>query len=224
MKNQEIRTLDTLKRTDAFHTANAAGFAAGSVGDKQFAVITDAVMQAGKLGAAQLSAGAETHGSVLSKATLRLLIQDDLVHINRAAHSLALLGTPGVDGEFRMPRGNSDQKLLNAARAFIKDATPLKAQFITLSLPADFLDTLQAHTDAFETCIKSKAAGKQTRAGATSGIADTVHNAVIALHVVDTIVRNTYKSNPQKLAEWTVASHVERAARKKAKPAPAPAK
>jgi hypothetical protein len=224
MKNQEIRTLDTLKRTDAFHAANAADFAATSLGAKQFAIITDAVMQAGALGAAQLSAGSETHSSVLSKATLRLLIQDDLVHINRAAHSLALLGTPGVDGEFRMPRGNGDQKLLNAARAFITEATPLKAQFIQLSLPDDFLDTLQTHTDGFETCIKSKAAGKQTRAGATTGIADTVHNAVIALHVVDTIVRNTYKNDPQKLAEWTVASHVERAAKKAAKPASAPAK
>ncbi len=220
MKKQEIRTLDTLKRTDAFHTANAADFLAGSLGDKQFALITDAVMQAGALGAEQLSGGSEAHGSVLSKATLWLLIQDDLVHINRAAHSLALLGTPGVEGEFRMPRGNSNQKLLNAARAFIQDATPLKAQFITLSLPADFLDTLQAHTDAFEACIKSKAAGKGTRAGATAGIADTVHKAVIALHVVDTIVRNTYKNDPQKLAEWTVASHVERVAKKTAKPAP----
>jgi hypothetical protein len=222
MKNQEIRTLDTLKRADAFHTANAVDFAAGSVGAKQFAAITDAVMQAGALGATQLTAGAEAHSSVLSQATLRLLIQDDLVHINRAAHSLALLGTPGVDGEFRMPRGNSGQKLLNAARAFITDATPLKAQFITLNLPADFLDTLQTHTDAFETTLKSKARGKQTQAGATSGIADTAHNAVIALHVVDTIVRNTYKNDPAKLAEWTVASHVERAARKTAKPAPAP--
>ena len=222
MKNQEIRTLDTLKRADAFHTANAADFPDGTVCAKQFAAITDAVMQAGALGATQLTAGAEAHSSVLSKGTLRLLIQDDLVHINRAAHSLALLGTPGVDGEFPMPRGNGDQKLLNAARAFITDATPLKAQFITLNLPADFLDTLQAHTDGFETAIKSKATGKQTRAGATTGIADTVHNAVIALHVVDTIVRNTYKNDPQKLAEWTVASHVERAARKTAKPAPAP--
>jgi hypothetical protein len=127
MKNQEIRTLDTLKRADAFHTANAADFPATSLGGQQFAIITDAVMQTGALGAAQLSAGSETHGSVLSKSTLRLLIQDDLVHLNRAAHSLALLGTPGVDGELRMPRGNGDQKLLNAARAFITDATPLNS-------------------------------------------------------------------------------------------------
>jgi hypothetical protein len=41
---------------------------------------------------------------------------------------------------------------------------------------------------------------------------------------VDTIVRNIYRNDPQKLAEWTVASHVERAARKTAKPAPAPTK
>jgi hypothetical protein len=34
-------------------------------------------------------------------------------------------------------------------------------------------------------------------------------------------MRNICKNNPQKLAEWTVASHVERAAQKTKKSAPA---
>jgi hypothetical protein len=222
MNDQEIRTLETLKNINTFAVKYAADFPAASLGGQQFAKIAAAVTQTGALGAQQLSAGGDAHNSVLSKGTLRLLMHDDLAAINRAAHSLALMGTPGVDGEFRMPRGNSDQKLLNAARAFITEATPLKAQFIQLNVAADFLDTLQAHTDAFETSIKSKATGQQTRGGATTGIADTVHNAVIALHVVDTIVRNTYKNDPEKLAEWTVASHVQRPAKKTAKPATAP--
>jgi hypothetical protein len=30
------------------------------------------------------------------------------------------------------------------------------------------------------------------------------------LHVLNTVVKNTYKNNPAKLAEWATASHVEK--------------
>ena len=50
-------------------------------------------------------------------------------------------------------------------------------------------------------------------------------DAGITLHVLNTIVPNTCKNNPQKLAEWVVASHVEKHTPvPRAKPAPAPAK
>jgi hypothetical protein len=39
---------------------------------------------------------------------------------------------------------------------------------------------------------------------------DTAHKAAVALHVLKTIVKNTYKNNPAKLAEWATASHVEK--------------
>lgn len=223
MKKQVIRTLDTLKRVNVFYTNHTADFPATSIGGQQFAKVTAAVTQAGDLGEQQLTAGADAHNSVLSKATLRLLIHDDMAGINRAAHSLSLLGTAGLDGKFAMPHSRGDQKLVNAARSFITEATPFKAQMTQLGLAADFLDTLKTHTDGFETAGSGKAGGKETKAKATAGLGDTAHEAVIALRVLDTIVRNTYKNDAQKLAEWTVASHVERNQTKAAKPAPTPA-
>jgi hypothetical protein len=222
MKQQVIRTLDTLKRVNAFYTNHAADFPASSLGGQQFAKVAAAVTQAGTLGEQQLTAGADAHNSVLSKATLRLLIHDDMAGINRVAHSLSLLGTADLDGKFAMPHSRGDQKLVNAARAFITEATPFKAPMTQLGLPADFLDTLKTHTDAFETAGSGQAAGTQSKASATAGLSDTAHDAVIALHVLDTIVRNTYKNDPQKLAEWTVASHVERNQTKAATPVPVP--
>ena len=57
----------------------------------------------------------------------------------------------------------------------------------------------------------------------TGGIDDTTHKAAVALHVVDTIVRNKYKNDAAKLAEWTIASHVEKHTPvARAKPAPTP--
>ncbi len=223
MKKQVIHTLDALKRVNAFYTNHAADFPADSIGGQQFAKVAAVVTQAGNLGEQQLTAGADAHHSVLSKATLRLLIHDDMAGINRAARSLSLLGTVDLDGKFAMPHSRGDQRLVNAARAFITEATPFKAPMTQLGLPADFLDTLKTHADAFETAGTGKAAGKESKASATAGLSDTAHDAVIALHVLDTIVRNTYKNDPQKLAEWIVASNVERNQAKAAQPAPTPA-
>jgi hypothetical protein len=39
---------------------------------------------------------------------------------------------------------------------------------------------------------------------------DSAHKAAVALHVLGTIVKNTCKNNPAKLAEWATASHVEK--------------
>ena len=60
-------------------------------------------------------------------------------------------------------------------------------------------------------------------ANATSGLEDAAHKAAVALHVLNTLVRNKYKNDPAKLAEWTTASHVEKHTPvTKAKPVPAP--
>jgi len=66
---------------------------------------------------------------------------------------------PSLEEKFRVPRNNNDQELLNAARAFLADATPLKTQFIAHEMPADFLDDLQADIDAMQAAINSQSSG-----------------------------------------------------------------
>jgi hypothetical protein len=81
---------------------------------------------------------------------------------------------------------------------------------IGLGLPATFLTQLGTDITAFETAISAKGAGRATESGATGGIHDATHQAAISLHVLGTIVTNTYKNDPAKLAEWVIASHVEK--------------
>ena len=53
---------------------------------------------------------------------------------------------------------------------------------------------------------------------------DAAQKTAVVLHVLNTIVKKTYKNDPAKLAEWATASHVQRHTPKaKAKPAPAAA-
>jgi len=214
----------TFRTAAAFGAKYAADFPLAGLGGRQFAIITAAVTATGQLGATQLSGADTAHSAVLSKAATRIHLHDDLVAINRTAHTLALLGTPGLEGKFRLPRSAGGQTLLNTARAFAADAIPLKAQFVEAKLPADFLDTLAADTTAFEQAVLAKGAGTTTQAGATGGLEDTVHKAAVALHAVDGLVRNTYAHDPVKLAEWIAASHVQRAPKHAAPPPPPPAK
>jgi hypothetical protein len=224
--NQQVTSLTSaFKTTAAFGVKYATDFPAASMGGQQFALVSAAVTQTSGLGAAQVSGKDSAHSSVMSKVAGRFHLHDDLLGICGAAHSLALLGTAGLNGKFHMPRSGGDQALLNSARAFATDAVPFSAQFISLGLSATFLAQLGADITAFEAAISAKGAGVGAQAGATGGLESTAHQAAIALHVLKTIVPNTYRNNPSRLAEWATASHVEKHTPvPRAKPAATPAK
>src|ERR1035437_9538475 len=126
MKKRETSLLATFKTTDAFGDKYAADFAATSIGGKQFALVKAAVTATSGLGATQISAIEETHGSVLDEDALRLKLHGYLLNINTAAHSLVLIGTAGLDGLFHMPRHDGGQELLNVARAFAAYSVPFQ--------------------------------------------------------------------------------------------------
>ena len=224
MEHKINSLLATFKTTDAFGIENAADFPPTSIGGQQFALVHAAVPQAGTLGAAQVSGGEQKDSGVLAKVAGRFHLRQDLLAITDAVHSLVLMGTAELDGKFHMPRSGGDQALLNSARAFAADAVAFQAQFVSLGLSSDFITRLGTDISDFELAIKVKGTGKGAQAAATGGLEDTAHKAAIALHVLNTIVKNTYKNNPAKLAEWATASHVEKhTPAKRAKPAPAPA-
>jgi hypothetical protein len=75
----------------------------------------------------------------------------------RVASAAPAFTTPGLDSKFRLPRTGNDQALLNAARAFAADAAPLKAEFLKLEMPSDFLERLNQLITDFETSATEKA-------------------------------------------------------------------
>jgi hypothetical protein len=210
MKQKITSLLATFKTVDAYGFKYTADFPAASIGGQQFALIHTAVPQTNTLGATQISGAEQMDSGVLAKAACRLHLHHDLLAITDAAHSLVLTGTAGLDGKFHMPRSGGDQALLNSARAFAADAPAFSALFLSLGLPTDFIAHLNTDIADLETAISAKGSGQLTQAGATGGLDDTAHKAAVALHVLNTVVRNKYKNDPAKLAEWTTASHVEK--------------
>lgn len=224
MKQKITSLVTTFKNVDAFGIKYAADFPPASLGGQQFALVHAAVPLTAGLGATQVSGREQTHSAVLAKVAARFHLHDDMIGITNAVHSLVLLGTAGLAGKFLMPHNNGDQALLNAARAFAADAVAFQAQFVSVGLAPTFITQLGTDITTFEAAVTTKSAALGTQAGATGGLEDAAHKAAVALHVLKTIVPNTYKNNPARLAEWATASHVEKHTPvPNAKPAPAPA-
>jgi len=85
----------------------------------------------------------------------------------------------------------------------------LKTQFLSVNLPADFLDTLTQSITDFDNATDDQTGGLEGQASATTGLAGTNADARKALRALNTIVSNTYKNNPAVRAEWVIASHIE---------------
>lgn len=210
MNRSSANLITTLIAVSDFGAKYTANFPAGSVGEKQFTIIGTLVKDANAFGKDQFAGSNEGHAGVLSKAVAHAHLHDDMLAINHAAHSLGLLGNVGIEGKFRMPHKTGDRAYIDAGLAFEKEATPYVAQFVEVGMDANFLLHLKDDIAAYEQAIVDKTSGIATEGGATGGLSDAAHKAVIALHILDNVVRNVFKNDPAKLAEWTVARHIQR--------------
>jgi hypothetical protein len=156
-----------------------------------------------------------------SKAVAREKLRESLSAISRTARTMAM-DTPGLAEAFQMPARN-DAALAGAARAFLTNATPLKASFLRNEMPADFLDQLQANLSGFETTTGSQNLGTEQHVAATALIEDLLARGQKIVKQLDTLIHNKFRADPALLAAWDSASHVERPSRPKVKkPAPPP--
>jgi len=129
---------------------------------------------------------------------------------------------PGVLNKFPMPPRDNDSALLNAGRARLADSIAFKAQFIAHELPADFLEELTANIEALNESISDQGSGVGDHVRAGQALDDAIDRGVEIVRKLDAIIRNKYANRPDVLAEWTSASHIERAPRRAAAAAGSP--
>ena len=207
MDNTTTKRYEMLKHVRDFGVAQSAAFPDGSFGKELFATVAQVVAeldghttdQSTGLGAAQSMAA--------TKSVLREDLREMILALNRTARGLAF-ETPGLENKFRLPRGSSDQLLLNAARAFAADAAPLKQAFLKHELPADFIERLNQLITDFEKVSTEKTTAVGTHVAAKISIDDTVARGLQATRQLDIIIRNKFNGDPATLANWTRASHV----------------
>jgi len=217
MNDSQNRKRETIVRVRDFGSDHASDFAATSLANQMFTQVATAVTKLDGLAASQAS-GAPREGTS-TRDDAREELRRRMEAISRTARAIAI-DTPGLEEKFREPRGENDQILLAAARAFATDAVPFAAQFVAHELPATFIDDLKASIAKLEAAIGNQSGAIGDRVGAGAGIAAILEEAMIALRKLDPIIRNKYANDPATLAEWTSASHIERAPKRKAESPP----
>ncbi len=213
MTANESRTHQKLVRVRGFAQKHASDFAANSLFAQLLVALIAVITEIETLSAAEQSA----RGSALQGTDLRSHAREVLFDALRAIRRTARVmedEIPGLSGKFHVPENTNDTQLLNAARAFLAAATPLKARFIDHALPEDFLDDLQADIAAFEKAISDQSTGVGSHVAASAALDEAFRRGIEIGKKLDAIIRNKYANNPGVLAEWTSASHTERAPRR----------
>ncbi|MDX6614349.1 MAG: hypothetical protein QOD75_3535 [Blastocatellia bacterium] len=209
MRDTERRRRDTFVRVQGFGNEHVADFPAGGVAAQLFTSLTATINQLDGHAASQSSNDGIARQGTTTKSQARQALREDLEAISRTARAMSD-DVPGLDDKFRLPRVDNDSTLLNSARAFAGDAAPLSAQFIAHELPADFLATLNANINAFQTSVDTQASGVGQRITAGTAIDEAIETGMAIVRKLDALVKNKYAHNRAILAEWTSASHTER--------------
>ena len=99
---------------------------------------------------------------------------------------------------------------------------PIKAAFLKLEMPADFLARLNQLVTDFEQTTTEKATAVGAHVAAKISLDEAVARGLQAVRQLDVVIRNKFNGDPGVLANWTRASHVAYRVRNNA-PAPPPA-
>ena len=218
MTDAERRRKEGLQKTVTYATENGADFRAGSIQATQIAVIAaELALMAGFT--VDQAVGAGGAGSAFeTKDTARETLREEMAPIPPTARAMERT-FDGITERFKMPRNRTDQDTLATARAWVIASVPFEADFIAYGLPADFRKNLTDAADAFENSIPATTSAVDARVAATAQIGESIRRAMIALRILDPVMKNIYAGNIGKLAAWLSASHIEKAPKKKT-PAP----
>lgn len=214
MNDSERRKREAFLISCGFGDAHASDFADGSLAKQYFVNLKAVCAELDQLGGSEIAAFGSARAGTFSRQQARDAIIEHLQALRRTARAMAD-EVPGIEAKFRIPYDNNDRNLLNAARAALTDATPLKARFIAHEMAADFLEDLAADIAALEASMGDQASSVGDHVSASAAIDEAIGRGMDLLRKLDAIVRNKYANNAAVLAEWTSASHIERAPKRK---------
>lgn len=126
----------------------------------------------------------------------------------------------GINDKFRMPRSRSDQSVLATAKAWLDELPQYELDFRSHGMADDFLTVLGDAISSFEASFATPISGVNERVAARALLGESIRRMMIAIRILDQVMRNIYIDQPGKLAAWISASHVEKPPKKKAPPTP----
>jgi hypothetical protein len=210
MNDKERQLHEMLDRVNAFGSAHAKDFPAGTLGHEMFAMVGRCAREA--VGRTTEHTSERRRGTAAAKARARKGLRDVLGAIRRTAYAIAL-DSPGFERRFQLPPGNGAPRLLAAARS-LQDATrESTAEFVAHGMPPAFLDDLAARIDGFEQAMRESRESRFARRSAIAGLKASLAAGFRAIRRLDAEVPNVLQADSKAMTEWRRARHVARRTR-----------
>ena len=207
MTDEQREILNTLIRINQFGI-DESGFFTG-IATTTFAEVGTIVDSVQAKGGEQASAIGDSGEQFGLKGIKREVLRNYVSVTSRTSKSMRY-AFPGIEEQFKMPRNRNDADILSAARAFISNGLPLKADFAAFGLADNWFNDMTTAADAFDASYGPAASAQADRAEATADLGDWVVQGMRARRVLMGIVKNVFANNVGKLAAWLQASHIER--------------
>lgn len=212
MLDRVRRLYEMFLRVLTFMSANTADFQ-----NVPFVAATVAALQAeietlANLGVQKIITTSASKDSVISKGDARDNLRDAVKDIADVWKSLPN-EIKRAENKFRFSDGNNDQKLIAVGKSFADEGEAVKDIFFDHGMPTDFITDLRNKIMFFEQAVIDSEQKRGERAGTNAAFNEPVRKGKAQVAKLAPAVKRKYRANPQKLAEWLVASHIERAAK-----------
>lgn len=212
-KNRRVSALAT--SMDGFFEGLEADFPANSIAGQRIAAMAGLVVRIDELASRQAQERGAAKAATERKNTSGEEIKRRMKEMRSTAISVETV-QPGVSQNFNLPASQSEESWLETARAFVAAGTTFKPLFISRAMPDDFLEGLASAVENFESAVEDYNLHARNASAATAMLEDTCSQVLAIKRELDPIVRNKYRNDPEKLAQWESASHLERPAKRAA--------
>ncbi|HEX7316422.1 MAG TPA: hypothetical protein VF297_21140 [Pyrinomonadaceae bacterium] len=189
-------------------------FPAGSLGAEASVELRKAVEDMTEAATTQTSGLSSVQRATAERMTAREVLRQRLQAMVRTARVMAI-DTPGLENKFRLPRSSSDQALLQAARAFVADAVPLKDEFLRHGMDGSFIEDFKEEIADLERAMGQQNTGRGTHVSATVSVESMAERGMNAVRRIDAFIHNTCGDDKATLAAWKSARHIESPTRKR---------
>jgi hypothetical protein len=214
LNDVQRRKSDKLSREDVFITENAADFPASS----PVAVLTEQInVERQKI--AQYAAEKESgYGDRRQAQEIYDARRDELIDLLDLFQLAADIVDDDIEGtaaKFKNRYPRTDQLLIARATSFYNDSAPLRAELSEAGATAEKRERLLGVRDEFQQAAAAHDAGEERHSEATGGLIESFHTAMELSSRRDKRVKMKYRDNAAKLAAWKVASHLDRAPKRR---------
>ena len=207
MQFSQKSRLETLQRIQWFMDHNQS--ALGAVNQSRSRAALDALVPVLEAHAkAQHTAEVEAQSRTEIKSQLR---NDLRVHHMQQIAAIARSQLAGVASAPLMaklqypPRHLDDKGLVSAGQSMAEAALQYKQVFLDEKLPSDFLEQLQAATEAVRSATADRDGSQLNLRAATQGVTVQLQQASHVTRVLHTLVLKRLKGNAELLSAWQMA-------------------